>query len=33
MVEATLEVPALLKEPKHIEAFHAAVRKKLKLRK
>ena len=33
IVEATVDVPAVLKEAKHVEAFHAAVRKKLKLRK
>jgi hypothetical protein len=32
-VEAMLEVPAVLKGSKHVEALHAAVRKKLKLRK
>ena len=33
IVEAMVDVPAVLKEAKHVEAFHAAVRKKLKLRK
>lgn len=33
LVEATVDVPAVLKQAKHVEAFHAAVRKKLKLRK
>ena len=33
LVEAMVDVPAVLEEPKHVEGFHAAVRKKLKLRK
>ena len=33
LVEAMVDVPAVLEEAKHVEAFHAAVRKKLKLRK
>jgi hypothetical protein len=33
MRELQIELPAALEGPKQVEAFHAAVRRKLKLRK